>query len=97
MSTGIRQSLVLCLGVAEGVQDLDSVGDDFRVCPRIPRLLGSTADTCTCVSLQRYLENPDFPREGGLRILRSLLAEFTARALGSFLRPCPQEQGRGHG
>ena len=43
-----------------GVQDLDSAGDDFWVCHRIPRLLGSTADTCTCVSLQRYLENPDF-------------------------------------
>ena len=60
----------------------------------IPCLLGSTADTCTCVSLQRYLANPDFPREGGLRILRSMLAGLSVSVL-VFGRPCTEVQGRG--
>ena len=58
---------------------------------------GSTVDTSTCVSLQTYFENvQDFPRDGGLRILRSILARLTARVLGCFGGPVHRYRVKGH-
>ena len=38
------------LFLSPGLQELDSTGDDFRVCFHIPYSLGSAVDTRTCVS-----------------------------------------------
>ena len=73
---------------------MDFSGSSLQECFRIPYLLGSTVDTCTCVSRGDLRTNiPFFLREGGLRILRSVLAGFTARVLGQFLGSCTQVQG----
>ena len=64
LTTCLSQSLTLCLGA----QDLDSVEMISDMYP-YSYSLGSTVDTCTCVSPGCLWTNlRDFPCEGGFRI-----------------------------
>ena len=71
-------------------------GDGFRTCFR------DSGYMYVCQSTEALRMFTVFPREGGLRILRSVLAVFMARVLEQFWgsvhryragRPCPQGHG----